>query len=178
MRLPETSLLVHLRSYYNTPQCQTISLCRRTVLGSYTRAYNSQARPQLHTRERSQPLLKYYSSHVLPDASNRKSAEVISEENSLKEWSEPSVAVLGGGITGLATAYYLTQMAPHLKVTLYEGSDRLGGWLRTKYIEVGDGEVVFEQGPRTLRPSTPAGFVTLNLVRFCLNYCIFGYSNL
>ncbi|TGO10979.1 hypothetical protein BTUL_0120g00170 [Botrytis tulipae] len=165
MRLPESPSLAPLRRCYNVPQCQIVRLRRRNILGACTRAYSYQARPQLHIRERSKSLLKYYSSHVPSDTQTRKSAEVISENNSSEEWKEPSVAVLGGGITGLATAYYLTQMAPHLKVTLYESSERLGGWLRTKYIDVGDGEVVFEQGPRTLRPNTPAGFVALNLIR-------------
>lgn len=72
--------------------------------------------------------------------------------------------MLGGGITGLATAYYLTQEKPHAKVTLYEGSDRLGGWLNSTAVDVGDGSVVFEQGPRTLRPSIPAGLVTMHMV--------------
>ncbi|KAI9873779.1 MAG: oxygen-dependent protoporphyrinogen oxidase [Pleopsidium flavum] len=75
------------------------------------------------------------------------------------------VAVLGGGITGLASAFYLSQELPNAKITLYEGSSRLGGWLQTKYIDVGNGHVVFEQGPRTLRPSMPNGFVTMDLIR-------------
>lgn len=163
--LPESPLLSPVRRCYNTPQCQAVRLCRRTLFGSYPRAYSSEARPQLCLRERSYPLRKYYSSHVSPNTPTGRSAGVTSEDKNTEEWKESSVAVLGGGITGLATAYYLTQMAPHLKVTLYEGSERLGGWLRTKRIDVGDGEVVFEQGPRTLRPNTPAGFVTLNLIR-------------
>lgn len=74
------------------------------------------------------------------------------------------VAVLGGGITGLASAYYLSQELPKAKITLYESSTRLGGWLHSKRINVGNGQVVFEQGPRTLRPGTPTALVTLNLV--------------
>lgn len=74
------------------------------------------------------------------------------------------VAVLGGGITGLASAFYLSQELPDAKITLYEGSPRLGGWLHSKHIDVGNGQVVFEQGPRTLRPKTPSGFLTLDLV--------------
>jgi oxygen-dependent protoporphyrinogen oxidase len=81
------------------------------------------------------------------------------------------IAVLGGGITGLASAHYLARELPHAKITLYEGSDRLGGWLRSKHINVGNGTVIFEQGPRTLRPSTPAGFVMLDMVRY--SSCIF-----
>ncbi|KAL8916115.1 MAG: hypothetical protein Q9172_006441 [Xanthocarpia lactea] len=76
-----------------------------------------------------------------------------------------NVAVLGGGITGLASAYYLAQQLPNAQVTLFEGSSRLGGWLHSKQIDVGNGKVVFEQGPRTLRPSRPNGWVTLDLIR-------------
>ncbi|KAL8999235.1 MAG: hypothetical protein Q9169_001900 [Polycauliona sp. 2 TL-2023] len=76
-----------------------------------------------------------------------------------------NVAVLGGGITGLASAYYLTQQLPKAHITLFEGSSRLGGWLHSKQIDVGTGKIVFEQGPRTLRPSRPNGWVTLDLIR-------------
>ncbi len=41
------------------------------------------------------------------------------------------VAVIGGGITGLAAAHRLTELAPQAEVTLFESSDRLGGILRT-----------------------------------------------
>ncbi|KAA8574246.1 hypothetical protein EYC84_005746 [Monilinia fructicola] len=165
MRLPEYSLLAPLRRFHNTPRCQAVRPCRRIPLELYTRAYSFRTRPQLRTLERPQLLCKHYSSHVSSKIPTETSAGVQSKTDSAEESQESGVAVLGGGITGLATAYYLTQMAPHLKVTLYESSDRLGGWLRTKYIDVGDGEVVFEQGPRTLRPNTPAGYVTLNLIR-------------
>lgn len=74
------------------------------------------------------------------------------------------VAVLGGGITGLASAFYLSEELPDAKITLYEGSSRLGGWLQSKHIDVGNGQVVFEQGPRTLRPTSPNGLLTLDLV--------------
>ena len=43
----------------------------------------------------------------------------------------PKVAVIGGGITGLAAAHRLTELAPQAEVTLFESSDRLGGILRT-----------------------------------------------
>lgn len=75
-----------------------------------------------------------------------------------------SVAVLGGGITGLASAYYLAQQLPQSQITLFERSSRLGGWLRSTQVDVGSGKVVFEQGPRSIRPSRPNGWVTLDLV--------------
>lgn len=69
---------------------------------------------------------------------------------------EPSqdVAILGGGITGLASAYYITRELPKAKVTIYEASDRVGGWLSSRRVPVKDGSVLFEAGPRTLRPSS------------------------
>ncbi len=41
------------------------------------------------------------------------------------------VAVIGGGISGLATAHRLTELDPELSVTLLERADRLGGVLDT-----------------------------------------------
>ncbi|KAJ9157472.1 Protoporphyrinogen oxidase [Pleurostoma richardsiae] len=68
------------------------------------------------------------------------------------------IAVLGGGLTGLSTAYYLTKFHPDAKITIYESSDRLGGWVDTEKAEVRSDEgttetVVFERGPRTVAPS-------------------------
>ena len=77
----------------------------------------------------------------------------------------PSVAVIGGGITGLASAYFLSRDLPNAKITLLESSSRLGGWLHSRSVDIGSGHVVFEQGPRNLRPSMPNGLVTLDLVR-------------
>ncbi|KAI9722817.1 MAG: oxygen-dependent protoporphyrinogen oxidase [Chrysothrix sp. TS-e1954] len=75
----------------------------------------------------------------------------------------PNVAILGGGITGLATALYLTEKLPDAQVTIYEGKETLGGWLKSRPIDVGDGEVIFEAGPRSLRPQSPNGHLTLDL---------------
>ena len=74
------------------------------------------------------------------------------------------IAVLGGGITGLASAHYLSRTFPDANITLFEASLRLGGWLHSNQINVGTGKVVFEQGPRNLRPTNPNGLVTLDLV--------------
>jgi hypothetical protein len=84
-----------------------------------------------------------------------------------------NVAVLGGGITGLASAYYLSRRLPKAKIVLFERSSRLGGWVHSKKVEVANGKVVFEQGPRSLRPSTASALVTLDLV--CL-YCPGGVT--
>lgn len=65
------------------------------------------------------------------------------------------VAVVGGGLTGLTTAYYLAKNLPSTtKITLFEGSDRLGGWIQTDRVPLEvdghEGVVTFERGPRTL----------------------------
>lgn len=75
-----------------------------------------------------------------------------------------NVAVLGGGITGLACAYYVSKEFPNARIVLFEGSSRLGGWVRSEKVDLGNGNVLFEQGPRNLRPSIPNGLVTLELV--------------
>lgn len=77
------------------------------------------------------------------------------------------VAILGGGITGLATAHYLSEEYPDAKITLYESKPHLGGWMNTKAVDVGNGEVMFESGPRSLRPQAPNGTLALRLVRTC-----------
>jgi oxygen-dependent protoporphyrinogen oxidase len=63
--------------------------------------------------------------------------------------STKRIAVLGGGVTGLAAAYRLARMGH--SVRLFEESDRLGGVIRT---EMTDGWLV-EGGPASLRETSP-----------------------
>ena len=74
------------------------------------------------------------------------------------------VAVLGGGITGLSAAHYITQEFPNAKVTLLERQPRLGGWLHSTQVATGDGKVTFESGPRSLRLQGANGAIMLRLV--------------
>ena len=71
----------------------------------------------------------------------------------------PNVAVLGGGITGLTTAYYLAQtLPPRAKITVYEGDKRVGGWIRSEHVDTGDGEnKLFERGPRMISMAEMGG---------------------
>ncbi|ORX67785.1 Protoporphyrinogen oxidase [Linderina pennispora] len=64
-----------------------------------------------------------------------------------------AVTVLGGGISGLSTAYYLAQRLPSTAmVTLIEGSQHVGGWVRSERRQIGSGvSALAEKGPRTLR---------------------------
>jgi oxygen-dependent protoporphyrinogen oxidase len=62
------------------------------------------------------------------------------------------IAVIGGGITGLAACWKLEQLCPDVAVTLVEASDRLGGWIRT---ERWNG-VLIEHGPDSWVASKPS----------------------
>ncbi|MDQ3780114.1 MAG: protoporphyrinogen oxidase [Chloroflexota bacterium] len=63
------------------------------------------------------------------------------------------VVVVGGGITGLAAAYCLTQLTPAVNVTLIEADTRLGGKIQTEEV---DGFLI-EGGPDSFLSSKPRG---------------------
>lgn len=63
------------------------------------------------------------------------------------------VAVVGGGITGLATAWRLAQLAPDAAITLFERDTRLGGKIITERI---DGFTI-EGGPDSFLSVKPRG---------------------
>jgi len=91
-----------------------------------------------------------------------------------------NVAVLGGGLSGLTAAYYLSRRLPQSsQITLYEKATRLGGWLQSRTVAVDDKsgqgkpkKLVFEGGPRSVRPAGLSGAMTLDLVR-CRCYWFF-----
>ncbi len=81
------------------------------------------------------------------------------------------IAVLGGGLSGLSSAFHLSRRYPAAHITLLERSSRLGGWVRSERVNVRDGNgnqarVLLERGPRTLRPN---GRAVLELVRIMLH---------
>lgn len=47
--------------------------------------------------------------------------------------SQRAIAVIGGGIAGLAAAHRLTEVAPEARIILFEAGDRLGGMLQTDH---------------------------------------------
>eukprot|EP00475_Leptophrys_vorax_P011860 TRINITY_DN18334_c0_g1_i1.p1 TRINITY_DN18334_c0_g1~~TRINITY_DN18334_c0_g1_i1.p1 ORF type:complete len:498 (+),score=138.13 TRINITY_DN18334_c0_g1_i1:433-1926(+) len=63
------------------------------------------------------------------------------------------VLVVGGGISGLSTAFYLQQLARQsgrtVSVSVAEQSSRIGGWIQTYQF---DDQWLFEQGPRSFIP--------------------------
>ncbi len=75
------------------------------------------------------------------------------------------IAIIGGGISGLSAAYYLSKSsAPQIKnsrIILLESSSRLGGCIES--IKCNDG-AVFEWGPHSIRSGGVVGANTLRLV--------------
>lgn len=68
------------------------------------------------------------------------------------------IAVLGGGLTGLSSAFHLSRRFPNTIITLVEKQPRLGGWVHGERAQVNDldgnpAAVILERGPRTLRPN-------------------------
>ncbi len=63
------------------------------------------------------------------------------------------VAVIGGGIAGLAAAWRLARLAPDVPVTVFESADRLGGKVLTERV---DGFTV-EGGPDSFLSVKPRG---------------------
>ncbi|XP_050785838.1 protoporphyrinogen oxidase isoform X2 [Gopherus flavomarginatus] len=72
-----------------------------------------------------------------------------------------TVAVVGGGISGLTACYHLARSPNAPKIILLEGSGRLGGWLHSTRTEDG---AIFEHGPRGIRPAGTVGRNTLLMV--------------
>ncbi|XP_076648227.1 protoporphyrinogen oxidase [Halictus rubicundus] len=70
-------------------------------------------------------------------------------------------AILGAGVSGLSAAYYALQNAKMIPIVIYEATNRVGGWVHS--IKLPDG-TIFEQGPRTIRPSGEGGKNTLELM--------------
>jgi oxygen-dependent protoporphyrinogen oxidase len=66
------------------------------------------------------------------------------------------VGIVGGGIAGLVSAYYLSQRIalsklPQLRILLFERSPRFGGWIRSEQFGEKYESHIFELGARTLR---------------------------
>lgn len=84
-----------------------------------------------------------------------------------------NITILGGGLTGLTTAYRLARVLQTLpatthgahrdtRVTLLEKSERIGGWVDSRVCDVevegrGRVEMVLEAGPRSIRPKGGVG---------------------
>lgn len=79
------------------------------------------------------------------------------------------IAIIGGGLTGLSSAFHLSRRFPSSRITLVEKAQRLGGWVHSERVQVNLGgassaSVLLESGPRTLRPNSLAVLELINLL--------------
>jgi oxygen-dependent protoporphyrinogen oxidase len=161
-RSPEGILVSLLRQCYSSSRYHHMRIGNTRNFQSYTHSRPAQLR-RWHTSFYNSPKgiepERYTSSFLLSQKA------ILSNQSRTLDPNHPKeIAVLGGGITGLASAYFLSNALPEARISIYESTDRLGGWLQTKHIDTKSGDVVFEQGPRTLRFTLPAGLVMLELV--------------
>lgn len=81
------------------------------------------------------------------------------------------ITILGGGLSGLSTAYHLSRALPaSTKISLVEGTSRVGGWIDSQKHELGfkdkegnvrEGVVGIETGPRSIRPRGSRGAASM-----------------
>jgi oxygen-dependent protoporphyrinogen oxidase len=69
-----------------------------------------------------------------------------------------NIAIVGGGISGLATAFYIKQQKPEVSITLFEKEENIGGKMMTKEVE----GFLFEEGSNGFLSNKPD---TLELVK-------------
>ncbi|KAF8126419.1 hypothetical protein K438DRAFT_1647355 [Mycena galopus ATCC 62051] len=77
------------------------------------------------------------------------------------------IAILGGGLTGLSSAFHLARRFPASTITIIDKQKPLGGWAsRTARVQLpnGRGSVVLEGGPRTLRPASNSVLELIHLL--------------
>ena len=75
------------------------------------------------------------------------------------------VFVLGGGVSGLTSAWSLARNNPNLKVVVLESRPTLGGWIRSINSPTGG---IHEIGPRSMRFRYKAGKMALAMVIYKL----------
>ncbi|KAI7788871.1 hypothetical protein LA080_004973 [Diaporthe eres] len=155
----------------NAPRALLRAYCARTSCRA-ARAYSSPRQTGSHTpRHISRPFSSSApaltpASPSLPTRSCWLDANGASLSRSRRSYATASspdlpsdIAVLGGGLTGLTTAYYLTRFHPDARITIYESQDRVGGWIDTEQVKVTtlegtDETISFERGARVVSPQT------------------------
>ena len=65
------------------------------------------------------------------------------------------IVIIGGGIAGLAAAYYATKKLRDPQITLIESADRWGGKITTDRATFEDGQFIIEGGPDTFLATKP-----------------------
>ncbi|KAL2199186.1 hypothetical protein P885DRAFT_58590 [Corynascus similis CBS 632.67] len=144
----------------NGAKCSPSRICRRRSLSSTHHIAHSR-RPRRAGLDRfHDPRLPTFASTLpLHPAISQTSTNPHRRHYAVGSKHHPpqTIAILGGGLTGLTTAWYLTRLLPDAKITIYEANKRLGGWIDTEKFQVKtpDGEegiVHFERAARMVKP--------------------------
>jgi hypothetical protein len=120
----------------------------RVALSSYRHAFNPSCR--LYWRAIGP---RFHSHHGTAFSTSSRALAAATPANE----KEIDIGIIGGGISGLCTAFYLLAwhqrafMGRPPKITIYEASKRVGGWIQTTRVGKGENQWNFEHGPRTLR---------------------------
>ncbi|VDQ09636.1 unnamed protein product [Trichobilharzia regenti] len=76
----------------------------------------------------------------------------------------PHYLIVGGGLSGLITSYFISLTRPigSYRLTVLESSNRWGGWIKSiKHPDTGS---IYEAGPHSARVQSPAGHLLLRTV--------------
>ena len=84
------------------------------------------------------------------------------------------VVILGGGISGLTSAWSLARSSSRHEVVLLESSHRLGGWINSE--RTANNGAVHELGPRSMRVAGNTGKTALAMVIITSNNYYYYYS--
>lgn len=76
------------------------------------------------------------------------------------------VAVVGGGISGLAYGYFLTRLRPDVRISVFEISKQPGGWIKSETLHDQNGNgIILEKGPRTLRGVSNGTLLIIDILK-------------
>lgn len=78
-----------------------------------------------------------------------------------------TIGVVGAGISGLTYAYFVSKIRPDLNITIFDKSEKVGGWIQTtELFDDNSNEVVkLDKGPRSLRGVSDGTLVILDILK-------------
>ncbi|GMM52060.1 oxygen-dependent protoporphyrinogen oxidase [Starmerella bacillaris] len=91
-------------------------------------------------------------------ASEKEESSILGLQN-LKQ--NDTLTIIGAGVTGLTTAWFVNKARPDVKIRILDNRNRIGGWMETTQNKFG----FFESGPRTLLPGHTGTTAILSILK-------------